>query len=169
MTKSTLNNLWLAAGGLLATWLAVFPNTATPIASNHGGASPAAAVHTTRVDDMSVPDTKVRSRAGNVPFRPSTRNPFRFGKVVVSGRPHSSAVAPGVAAPETLAPPPPSFALAGIATEGPTRTAIISGGGQLYLVKEGETVAERYRVVKIESDAATLRDEAGTETRLVFH
>jgi hypothetical protein len=169
MTKSTLNNLWLAAGGLLATWLAVFPNTAAPVPSNHGGASPAAAIHTTSVDDLSVPDTTVRRRAGNVPFRPSTRNPFRFGKVVGSAKPHSAAVAPGVAAPETLVPPPPSFALAGIATEGLTRTAIISGGGQLYLVKEGETVAEGYRVVKIESDAATLQDEAGTETRLVLH
>jgi hypothetical protein len=40
------------------------------------------------------------------------------------------------------------------------RTAIISGGGQLFLVKEGEAFADRYRVVRIGAEAVELHDEA---------
>ena len=53
--------------------------------------------------------------------------------------------------------------------QGVKRTAIISGDGQLYLVTEGEMVAGRYRVVTVDSDAVTLRDDAGTELRLSMH
>jgi hypothetical protein len=41
---------------------------------------------------------------------------------------------------------------------GPARTAIISGFGQLFLVKEGEAVTLRYRVARISSDAVELTD-----------
>ena len=56
----------------------------------------------------------------------------------------------------------PSLKLAGIAedteAENPVRTAIISGEGQLYMVKEGEAVTERYRVTKISADVVELVD-----------
>jgi len=52
--------------------------------------------------------------------------------------------------------------LAGIAEdegpEGAVRTAIISAPGQLLLVKEGETIVQRYRVTKISSDVVELVD-----------
>ena len=55
-----------------------------------------------------------------------------------SPRPRRSAIAP--ATPPT--PPPPPLKLVGIAedagADGPVRTAIISGDGQLFLVKEGD-------------------------------
>jgi hypothetical protein len=45
--------------------------------------------------------------------------------------------------------------------DGEVRTAIISGQGQVYLVKEGETVAWIYRVGKILPDAVELLDSTG--------
>jgi hypothetical protein len=64
------------------------------------------------------------------------------------------------AAPST--PALPSLKLAGIAEDTDAdiaiRTAIISGEGQLYMVKEGEIVATRYRVTKITPDVVELVD-----------
>ncbi len=70
-----------------------------------------------------------------------------------------------------VAAPPPALKLAGIAEDagpgGPIRTAIISGLGQLFLVKEGERVAGRYRVTKIAADLVELADTGdGTVLRL---
>jgi hypothetical protein len=78
-------------------------------------------------------------------------------------------------APAPAAPPPaaaivdapvvsalPALKLAGIAedagAEGPERTAIISGDGQLFMVKEGDAVTLRYRVAKISVDVVELTD-----------
>jgi hypothetical protein len=61
-----------------------------------------------------------------------------------------------------LTPALPSLKLAGIAedteADRPIRTAIISGEGQLYMVKEGEAVTPRYRVSKISADVVELVD-----------
>jgi len=67
----------------------------------------------------------------------------------------------------------PALKLAGIAeddgADGPDRTAIISGEGQLFMVKEGDPVAGRYRVARISSDAVELADvNAGVVRRLVM-
>jgi len=70
--------------------------------------------------------------------------------------------APVVSDPLPTAPAPLSVKLIGIAEDpgenGPVRTAIISGLGQLFLVKIGEHVTDRYEVAKISSDAALLTD-----------
>ena len=62
-------------------------------------------------------------------------------------------------------PPLALFKLIGFADEtgpdGQVRTAIISGQGHLYLVKEGETVAWIYRVGTISADAVELIDTTG--------
>jgi hypothetical protein len=67
----------------------------------------------------------------------------------------------------------PALKLAGIAeddgADGPDRTAIISGDGQLFMVKVGDSVAGRYRVARISSDAVELADvNAGVVRRLVM-
>jgi hypothetical protein len=67
----------------------------------------------------------------------------------------------------------PALKLSGIGEDetpdGPVRTAIISGLGQLFLVKEGENVSERYRVLKISSDVVELADLIeGTNLRLAL-
>src|SRR5215470_11061939 len=42
--------------------------------------------------------------------------------------------------------------------QGPVRTAIISGFGDIFLAKEGDNVTSRYRVAKISPDAVELTD-----------
>jgi hypothetical protein len=104
-------------------------------------------------------------------LRPDTRPPqagrdlFSFG----SSRPRSRPIdpvptAPGPALSEApiRRPAPPAIKLSGIAEDatpaGVVRTAIISGFGQLFLAKEGESVTDRYRVVRISSDVVELTD-----------
>ena len=59
-------------------------------------------------------------------------------------------------------PVPPALKLSGIAEDatpdGLVRTAILSGFGQLFVAKEGDSVTERYRVVRISSDVVELSD-----------
>jgi hypothetical protein len=76
--------------------------------------------------------------------------------------------------PAAITEPPvvaqPSLKLAGIAEDdgpdgAPIRTAIISGEGQLFMVKEGENVSPRYRVAKISADVVELIDLATNTPR----
>ncbi len=66
-------------------------------------------------------------------------------------------------------PPPPALKLIGIAEDttpdGPVRTAIISGPGQLFLVKEGDPVTARYVVAQISPDVVELTDAADHSAR----
>jgi hypothetical protein len=72
--------------------------------------------------------------------------------------------APQVLSPATAAPvsPQPPLKLIGIAEDatpdGPVRTAIISGPGQLFLVREGDRVTARYLVTQISPDVVELTD-----------
>jgi hypothetical protein len=82
--------------------------------------------------------------------------------------PPSAAVEPADARPAE-----PVLKLAGVAEDsgpdGPDRTAIISGQGQLFMVKVGEQVTPRYRVAKIAADAVELADlETGAARRLAM-
>jgi len=98
----------------------------------------------------------------------SPRQPGRNLFVYRAPAPHAPqpAVAPAPVALPTpaapLTPALPSLKLAGIAedegADGPIRTAIISGEGQLYMVKEGEAVTPRYRVTKIAAEVVELVD-----------
>ena len=101
-----------------------------------------------------------RLRPSTPPEQPS-RNLFEYRS--------RRAAAPNDLHPTILSPPvpvadaaPPAVELIGIATDGAddaiVRTAILSGFGQLFLVKEGEPVSDRYRVVKVTADAVQLSD-----------
>ena len=71
-------------------------------------------------------------------------------------------IGPTAAVSEPIAAPDPAFALIGVAgdgvdgVDGGGRTAIIAGPGQLFLVKEGDLVAEHYRVRRVSADAVDL-------------
>jgi hypothetical protein len=170
VTKSTFKTLWFTGGGLVATWLAVNPSPTTPHPLPLAATPRPGVVREVTLDDLNFLEARLRQHSGNGPLRPSARNPFRFGKVVAPEAPHPLAVTPAAAASTPR--PQPSLNLSGIAErntpEGRKRTAIIAGDGQLYLVTEGELVAGRYHVVTIDSDAVTLRDDDGTDTRLVL-
>jgi hypothetical protein len=111
-----------------------------------------------------------RLRPGATPRQPG-RNLFAFRPVAAPPMPASAAAASRPALTESLplAPALPALKLAGVAEdngdEGPIRTALISGEGQLYMAKEGENVTPRYRVVRISADVVELLDVIDNSTR----
>jgi hypothetical protein len=111
----------------------------------------------------------------NVVPRETPRNLFAFR--APAPRPLPVAAAPKAALSEALPaaiPPQPALKLVGIAEDADAadapekktvRTAIISGEGQLFLVKEGESVTTRYRVARISADVVELTDLGVGATR----
>ncbi|HVC20784.1 MAG TPA: hypothetical protein VNE16_11945 [Vicinamibacterales bacterium] len=96
--------------------------------------------------------------------RTPARNPFQFGSA--ASQDDVPATPPAGPRPAALAPPPaPSFELEGIATNRqagrPVLTAIISGDGQLFLVKIGDQVTSRYRVAGLSAGEVVLDDSTG--------
>lgn len=96
-------------------------------------------------------------------FRFSAR-PAERRRVVASPRPAPSAVAADAA---PAAPPRPALALIGVAedTDADTlvRTAILSGPGDVYLVKPGDTLRGQFRVEQVSADAVQLTDTASNQ------
>jgi hypothetical protein len=100
-----------------------------------------------------------RLRPRTPPERPS-RNLFEFH---AAPQPRALDIAPPTASDNVVtAPTPFPLRLVGIAEdegpEGPVRTAIISGQGDLWLAKQGDEIARRYRVLQIAADAVDLQD-----------
>jgi hypothetical protein len=92
------------------------------------------------------------------------RNLFTF-RAAAAPRPIAPIVEPTRAALTEFAPAPialPPLKLSGIAedadADGPVRIAFIAGEGQLFMVREGDTVTPRYRVAKISADVVELTD-----------
>ena|SRR2546423_13578422 len=104
-----------------------------------------------------------RLRPSATPLQPS-RNLFAFratpARAAVALLPPAPVLSE--ARPPLAAPALPSVKLVGLGEDdgpdGPVRTAFISGEGQLFVVKEGENVTPRYRVVKISADVVELVD-----------
>jgi Tfp pilus assembly protein PilP len=170
MTRTTLKALWVGGGGILATWIAVAPNHAVPAATQQAAAvRPPSASRAPTADDLNAWAHRLRERSAVATLRPSTRNPFRYNSP--KSAPRSSAperpAEPPVVAP-TPTPPSVTLKLSGVAQRAGKRTAIIAGDGQIYLVAEGDSVAGRYTVVKIDPEAVLLRDAAGIEQRLAL-
>jgi hypothetical protein len=173
-----MSSKWTATivvvGGALAAWLA---NAAT---SNHESA-PVPAVRTAPIEvrgaELADEIARLHDR-----LRPSARpqipvrNPFSFRSAAARPAPVAPAPVPSLffPVPSAAIKPESGLKLSGFAEDpGPdgsvVRTAIISSPTQLYLVKEGETVAARYRVVKISPDAVELADvNSGASLRLVL-
>jgi hypothetical protein len=100
------------------------------------------------------------------------RNLFKFHEAPAAHAP--AAAAQPAPLPEIPAPPPlPPMRLIGISEDpgsnGPERKAIITGDGQLFIAKEGDTVMTRYKVTKISADVVELTDiDDGTVRRLAL-
>jgi hypothetical protein len=149
------------AGGALAAW---FAGAAT---SNYPPPQPTI-ITTPPIDargealSKEIQRLHERLRPGASPRQPG-RNLFAFhaapsrAAVDVAPPPMPAAV------PEPpAAAPPPLLKLSGISEDqgddGPVRMAFITSAGQLFMVKEGESVASRYRVAKIAADVVELTD-----------
>jgi hypothetical protein len=83
-----------------------------------------------------------------------TRDLFRYASRAAT-KPAAPAVAPSTTTPPVDPAPKPTMKLLGIAEDagpdGPVRTAIVSDGGVLMFVKEGDAVS-RFRVARIAAD-----------------
>jgi hypothetical protein len=150
----------VVGGAAIGAWLAGAATT------NHG--MPPVIIQTPAIDlrgealANEIARLQERLRPTPQPWQPG-RNLFAFR--ARSAPPRAAAVVeqpPAMALALPAAPAMPSFKLAGIAedesADGPVRTAIISGEGQLFLVKEGDEVTPRYRVAKISADVVELTD-----------
>ena len=171
MTRTTLKALWVGGGGILATWIAVAPNHTVPAATQQAAAvrqpsSPSAP----SAEDLNTRTNKLRERSAAATLRPSTRNPFRYSspKSALRSSAPDRAAEPPIVAPIPMTPPSVMLKLSGVALRAGKRTAIIAVDSQIYLVAEGDSVAGRYTVVKIDPEAVLLRDDAGLAQRLVL-
>jgi hypothetical protein len=151
-----------AVGGALAAWLAAAATSGSrdvavprevkvaPIETR--GAELASEI--ARLHDRLRPSSSPRQPARNL-FQFTSQKP-RPPAPVVTALPALTEAA------ITSAPLLPPFKLSGIAEDpgpdGEIRTAIISGQGQLFLVKEGEMVTSRFRVARISADGVELVD-----------
>jgi len=155
-------------GGALAVWLAgaatsnrrvVDTTIATPTPVELSGAELA--------DEIA----RLRERLHPVvePQHPA-RNLFQFSSRAAAPSSRvdraAAAISEVPAQPAPAAPPP--LTLVGIAEDpspdGPIRTAIISGPGQLFFVKEGDSIAGRFRVQRLSGEVAELTDLADSTT-----
>jgi hypothetical protein len=160
-----------AACGAVAVWLAAAA-TSAPRPPARTSAYTATPVEV-RGAELAAEIARLRERLRPTAAPLQARDLFRY-----SGRRTTAPVFSAPASPsalESTAPgvAPPAFALVGLAEDagpdGPIRTAIISGAGDLFLVKEGEAVTTQYRVVKISPDVVELGHVTdGTTLRLAL-
>ena len=151
----------VVVGGALLAWLAGAATSNRPI-------EPPPVIAIPTIDNSGVALEKEIARL-HERLRPtatpaqSNRNLFSFRSAPVRAVPAPSAPSAPAAPALVEAPPlPPPLPLVGIAedpgADGPARTAIVVGDGQLYTVKEGENVTARYRVTRISADVVELLD-----------
>jgi hypothetical protein len=163
-------------GAALAAWLsAAIAPARPPIASQRIAPAPIDASGAALASEIA----RLRERLRPSPApRETLRNPFVFrssrGSVPSLASTPPAAVGMG-ASPALAADAGPRLTLAGIAEDAgpdgtPTRIAILSGNGQLFLVKQGEVVNDRntaYRVGAISTNAVELTAlDDGTTRRL---
>jgi hypothetical protein len=119
--------------------------------------------------DVQAQAERLRTRLAAAPVLQSpSRNPFAFTPRETP-KPREPRVVEA-AAPEPLPPVEPAIELIGMTTrqtaEGPIRTAVISAlSGELFLVKEGEMIATRYKVATVAADTVELADLITGATR----
>jgi hypothetical protein len=118
---------------------------------------------------------RLRNRLASAPTpHEPFRNPFAFSSRATPERKEAAPSPDEAAAPELGPPLEPAIELIGVAEQetakGLARTAIISAlSGELFLVKEGESLAARYRVGPVSADAVELNDLlTGTVRRLAL-
>jgi hypothetical protein len=114
---------------------------------------------------------RLKSRLAQAPAASEpVRNPFSFAPRDDGRRAARGATPAAVPEPVALPPVEPAIELVGVAedrtAQGLVRTAIVSAlSGDLWVVKEGETVAGRYKVKSIGADAVELSDPVSGGTR----
>lgn len=164
--------VWFGVSALaIATWFAA--------ASTSGVRQPIVSIEPAKPSPLDRSSAVLQSEISRLHERigPSvtptrSRDLFRFNVRAVR-RPVVAAAPPAVVeAP--IAAPRPTLKLIGIAEDttdtGTVRTAIVSGLGDLFLVKPGDTIAGQYKIDQVSADAVQLIDTStSASTTLVLH
>lgn len=167
--------VWIGVSTLaIASWFAS--------ASTSGVRPPAVPLPPVRPSALDLSVTALQSEVGRLHERlgptaapTRSRDLFRFQARAPKRRP---VVTPGATDPQSLpvvapAAPRPALALIGVAEDltpdGVVRTAIVSGLGDVFLVKTGDLIQERYRIGQVSGDAVLVIDsETDTSTTLAL-
>jgi hypothetical protein len=157
---------WLSSASGLMRQTSDAPEPARPVET--AGAATLAADVQAQAERL-----KTRLAAAPAPQEPF-RNPFVFApreQTPRRERPAPAEIPPPAA---FAAPPEPAIELIGVATsespKGPVRTAILSAlSGELFLVKEGDVIAGRFRIAAVGADVVELTDVvSGVSRRLAL-
>ncbi len=165
----------VAAGGLLAAWLAPARTPVTPAP----GRAPAPSDQGERLAPVTPVLADLHAETARLAIRirapararEPERNPFRFSGTrqapMSARRIPAETPRPGPVTSTSVSVPPP-FRLIGIAEAdtpaGPVRVGILSAPDALHLVREGDRVGERFRVGRIAMDALEITDVRGATT-----
>ena len=158
-----------AMGGALAVWLAAAATSTSRSVTSVAMPKPSVIDASGAQLAAEVARLHERMRPTDTPLQ--TRDLFRYARRPSGGRrpaPETPAPVPVPQARPESSPAAAQLKLVGIAEDvgdsGPVRTAIVSGFGELFLVKEGEAVTLRYRVSRISSEAVELIDATDNTT-----
>lgn len=178
MTEMTGRTVaWIGGAAVLVTWFVAAAGQDGPLTPEP---APAPSVSPLSASERAARDiesqaVRLRARLGAAPApAESGRNPFLFAHRATTPQPMTRPIAEAAEEPaldqESVFEPDP-FTLSGIATDdgpdGSVRTAVLSGLGDVFLAKSGDTIALRYQVVAVGADAAELIDlETGRSIRI---
>jgi hypothetical protein len=161
----------VSGAGVIATYLVSGPpRPVETTAARQTQARPAVSID---IQEQAV-RLQSRSRAQRLYSRP-LRNPFSFSARPVSRASDAAgaSTAAAAAAPAAPMPPRPVISLVGVASDdvdgAVQRTAILSTGQGVLLVREGEAVGADYTVATVEEGAVELISTAdGSRRRITF-
>lgn len=161
MKRLSWPGIILVAGSTIVSWLTTSPGVAPPGRTSGRAAAIERGPGETASASIAAMQLHDWNRAARDVGR-ADRNIFTFKrpgpKAVPEPAPATGLLAAGR---EGRQPALALFKLIGVAEDAGSRTAIISGQGQLYLVKEGETVAFIYRVGRLSPESVELEDSTG--------
>ena len=162
---------YVVGAGLLAAWLASAAGVSrSPVPMPRVPAPSAEAVQLDAVaSDVQSQARRLRKRLAAAPAPQAPfRNPFAFVSAPAARPPRVRAqpIVPSPAIEDAVS--EPDLVLIGVAEQGTTRTAMVGSGDELLMASEGQTLAGRYRVLKIAADAIELVDLGTGTTRRLF-
>jgi hypothetical protein len=161
---------WIGGAAVLVTWFVAAAGQDGPLTPEPSpppaAAPPSESERAAR--EIESQAARLRSRLGAAPAPAEAgRNPFLFARRAPEPRRLARPISPAAGDLAMDANPivePDPFTLSGIATDdgpdGPVRTAVLSGLGDVFLAKAGDTVASRYVIVAVGADAVELNDLA---------